>query len=67
MLSLAPLLTNAPPPAVADDRIDANSCGAVKTVTGRRQPLVCTLPRGHQGPHGVALGGLEPHVRWSAS
>jgi len=41
-------------------------CGHEKRVHGRSQPLVCTLESGHPGPHGIAVGGLPPYVRWAA-
>lgn len=39
-------------------------CGAVQRVTGRT-PLVCGLPPGHAGDHGVCQApGLSPYVTW---
>jgi hypothetical protein len=42
------------------------TCGAEKTIDGSKQPLVCTQPQGHEGPHGVAVGQLPPFVWWGA-
>jgi hypothetical protein len=38
-------------------------CGAVLPVDGR-QPLVCTLPIWHDGPHGVSGSHGAVYVRW---
>jgi len=42
-------------------------CGDTKVVDGRKETLVCNLPRGHEGPRGFAIGRLEPFIRWGAS
>ncbi len=39
-------------------------CGHTKPVHGAAAPLVCNLPAGHDGPHGVSRPGLPPYVRW---
>lgn len=40
------------------------TCGATKPIDGRAAPLVCNLPSGHEGPHGISLGHLPPYVTW---
>lgn len=41
-------------------------CGATKRYDRLVPPLVCTLPAGHAGPHGVAVKPLlPPYVSWS--
>jgi hypothetical protein len=43
------------------------TCGATKHVDTLVPPLVCNLPAGHEGPHGVTtVPGLPPYVRWPA-
>lgn len=40
-------------------------CGAVKSVDGRREPLVCNLEADHAGDHGVRVSpGLPVYVTW---
>lgn len=41
------------------------SCGATKTIDGRRDPLVCNLDVDHVGDHGIRVApGVPPYVRW---
>jgi hypothetical protein len=41
------------------------TCGATKLYDRLVLPLVCNLPAGHTGPHGVSVNGTTPFVRWS--
>jgi hypothetical protein len=41
-----------------------SACGAVHPVDGR-PPLVCTLPLGHDGPHGIIGSHGAVYVRWA--
>lgn len=42
-------------------------CGAEKCISGREEPLICNLPAGHGGDHGIcAQHGLRPYVTWTA-
>lgn len=43
----------------------SNDCGCSKPISGRR-PLVCNLPKGHEGDHGLRMGASQTlFVRWA--